>query len=200
MTQLWPGNYGQGTDVATQRSLEALQTDYLDLYLLHWPGGPAADLQHSWRKLELLLDSGRARAIGVSNFQQRHLERLLDHCSIVPHCNQVEFHPFQQDWPLIRFCRERGMAVAGYSPLAKGEAVEHPGLCQVGAELGVTAAQVAVRFSLQHNIITIPKSTKLHRVIQNMDVYNFQLTEQQMDRIGQLNRNLRVTWDPTLVP
>ena len=121
-TKLWPDNYG--TDacfIATKKSLSRLKIDYVDLYLLHWPGAKSSrELVETWRAMELILEKGDAKSIGVSNFQERHLDRLIENeASVIPHVNQIEFHPYQQDIGLIEYCTERNICVEGYSPLAK---------------------------------------------------------------------------------
>jgi len=201
-TKLWPESYGaEACMQATSLSLSNLNTDFIDLYLLHWPGGRnPREITETWRTMELLLESGKARAIGVSNFQERHLVRLLEEASVVPHVNQIEFHPYQQDLKLIDFCRERDICVGGYSPLAKGKVLEDTMVEQVARESGVTMAQVVIRWSLQRGIITIPKSTKVNRVQENYKVFKFELNSEQMSKLDNLQRNLRVTWDPSNVP
>lgn len=201
-TKLWPDYYGsQSCMEATSLSLSRLNTDYLDLYLLHWPGARnSKEIQDTWRTMELLLESGKARSIGVSNFQERHLERLLEEASVVPHVNQIEFHPYQQDMELINFCMERNICVGGYSPLAKGRVMDDPVVKQVAKEKGVSVAQVVIRWSLQRKIITIPKSIKVDRVVENFNVLKFELNSDQMTKLNSLHRNMRVTWDPSTVP
>jgi len=201
-TKLWPDYYGNKACMeATSLSLSRLNMDYVDLYLLHWPGARnPQELLETWRTMELLLESGKARSIGVSNFQERHLQRLLEEASIVPHVNQIEFHPYQQDLELISFCKEMNICVGGYSPLAKGRVVDDPVVKQVAKEKGVTAAQVVIRWSLQREMITIPKSTKVDRVTENFNVLEFDLNLEQLRRIDSLDRDMRVTWDPSSVP
>ena len=201
-TKLWPEYYGNKACMeATSLSLSRLNMDYVDLYLLHWPGARnSQEMLETWRTMELLLESGKARSIGVSNFQERHLQRLLEDASITPHVNQIEFHPYQQDLELINFCKERNICVGGYSPLAKGRLLDDPMVKQVAKEKGVTAAQVVIRWSLQKDIITIPKSTKVDRVTENFNVLEFDLNLEQMSKLDSLERGMRVTWDPSTVP
>ena len=201
-TKLWPDFYGKKACMdATTRSLSVLNMDYVDMYLLHWPGARnPAEMTDTWRTMELLLECGKTRAIGVSNFQERHLQRLLDEASVVPHLNQIEFHPYQQDMGLINFCKENEICVGGYSPLAKGRVVNDPVVGNIAKEFGVTAAQVAIRWSIQRGIITIPKSTKVERVVENFKVFDFDLKANDIQMIDNLERNMRVTWDPTTVP
>ena len=201
-TKLWPDFYGKKACLeATTSSLCRLGMDYVDQYLLHWPGARSpGELADTWRTMELLLESGKARSIGVSNFQERHLERLLEEASVVPHLNQIEFHPYQQDMELVNFCRENNICVGGYSPLAKGMVLDDPVVKQIAKVLGVTPAQVVIRWSLQREVVTIPKSTKVERVVENFNVLNFELTSDQITLLDKLHKNMRVTWDPSTVP
>jgi len=201
-TKLWPDFYGNKACLeATARSLSILNMDYVDMYLLHWPGARSqGEMIDTWRTMELLLESGKTRAIGVSNFQERHLNRLLEEASVVPHLNQIEFHPYQQDLGLINFCKENDICVGGYSPLAKGRVVSDPVIEHIAKKVGVTTAQVAIRWSMQKGIITIPKSTKVDRVVENFKVVDFDLNPDDIQMIDKLEKNMRVTWDPSTVP
>lgn len=197
--KVWPGNYGEvGGSVAA--SLAELGTSYIDLLLLHWPGGGREAVAGAWRQLELLLEAGTVRSIGVSNFQQRHLDRLLEEAAVVPHLNQVEFHPYQQDLALVEHCRALGVAVGGYSPLAKGRLLQDPTVARVASQAGATPAQVLIRWSLQMGVITIPKSVRVERVRENWSVWGFELGKEAMAALGGLHRGTRVTWDPDTVP
>ena len=198
-SKLWPASYGQITE-ATRRSLTNLQTDYLDLYLLHWPQSfDGASISETWRSMELLLESGKARSIGVSNFLERHLDPLLEEASVIPHVNQVEFHPFQQNRSLVKYCHGHNICVEGWSPLAKGAVIGNKTIKTIAEAKGVTEAQVAIRWSLQSGIITIPKSTKINRLDQNCDVFGFELSSDEMQKMSTLDCDMRVSWDPRTV-
>ena len=197
--KVWPGNYG-AVGGSVKSSLEELGTSYIDLLLLHWPGGGRRAVAAAWRQLELLLEAGTVRSIGVSNFKQRHLDRLLEEAAVVPHLNQVEFHPYQQDLALVEHCRGLGVALGGYSPLAKGLLLQDPLVARVAEQVGATPAQVLIRWSLQMGVITIPKSVRVERVRENWGVWGFELGEEQMAALGGLHRGTRVTWDPDTVP
>ena len=198
-SKLWPAHYSQITE-ATRRSLTNLQTDYLDLYWLHWPQSfDGASIAETWRSMELLLESGKARSIGVSNFLEHHLNALFKEASVIPHVNQIEFHPFQQNRSLLKYCKEQNICVEGWSPLAKGAIIGNKTIKTIAETKGVTEAQVAIRWSLQSDIITIPKSTKISRLEQNCDVFDFELSSSEMLKISSLDSNMRVSWDPSNV-
>jgi len=201
-TKLWTGNYGYKSALEeTNTSMKKLQTEYLDLYLLHWPGASSTqEMEETWRAMELLLDSGKCRAIGVSNFQERHLSRLLDYASIVPHVNQIEYHPYQNDAPLHTFCKDHKIQVMGYSPLGKGSCLSAPSVVSISSQVAKSPSQVLIRWSVQNGVITIPKSTKSHRVLQNCQVWDFSLSPEQMHTLDNMHTNMRVTWDPSNIP
>ena len=181
---------------AFDASLDRLGLDYVDLYLVHWPGG--GDRQGSWRALEEIHESGRARAIGVSNYMVDHLKEVLDQGSVVPAVNQFELHPFnyRSRTDVVEFCREHDIAVEGYSPLAKAQRLDNDVIQTIADRHGKTGAQVAIRWALQHEIVTIPKSTKEHRIVENADVFDFQLSDKEMERIDDLDEDFVTSWDP----
>ncbi|GHH86121.1 oxidoreductase [Streptomyces sulfonofaciens] len=196
-TKLW--NADQGYDSALRAfdaSLAKLGTDHVDLYLIHWPT-PARDLYlDTWRALEKLLADGRTRAIGVSNFQPAHLERLLDHSDAVPVLNQVELHPYLQQGRLRAFHAEHGIATEAWSPLAQGSLLEDPALAAIAQRHGRTPAQVVLRWHLQLGNIVIPKSVTPARIRQNIEVFDFTLTGEDIEAITALDRGLRTGPDP----
>ncbi|KAG7456779.1 hypothetical protein MATL_G00239480 [Megalops atlanticus] len=159
--------------VAVQGRAARLGVDYLDLYLMHWPdcsvpGQSNREVRaETWRALEELYDEGVCRAIGVSNFLIPHLEELKEDCSIVPHVNQVEYHPFQQPQEMVQYCRREGIVFEGYCPLAKGEALTHPAILRLADKYKRTPAQICIRWSIQNGVVTIPKSTKEQRIWEN---------------------------------
>ncbi|CAN7938286.1 unnamed protein product, partial [Ixodes hexagonus] len=198
VTKLWPRDYGSLTArQAFEGSLQRLGVDYLDMFMMHWPECPSSCpdrqkmLDDTWRQLELLYDQGLCRAIGVSNYEASDLEPLLEACSVVPHANQVEFHPYHFPRDLLGFCQEHGIQFQGYSPLGKGKLVLDPEVLRVARSCGRTPAQVLVRWSIQNNVVAIPKSTKKYRVKENSQVFDFELSAQDMESLNGLNRNLR---------
>jgi len=204
----------QGYDrclAAVAKSLEALQTSYIDLYLIHWPGAQGlepADSRHaalraeSWRALEHLLTKGTLRAIGVSNFTVSHLEQLLQSCSTPPHVNQVECHPFYQQKDLRKFCSKHKIHVQAYSSLGTTVAVSplltEPVVQQVAAEVGRTPAQVLLRWALQEQLSVIPKSTDPQHIRDNMAL-EFTLDDRQMALLSALERSTKFAWNPDCV-
>ncbi|NAP00662.1 aldo/keto reductase [Halomonas sp. MG34] len=186
-------NYDE-TISAFHESLEKLGLDYLDLYLIHWPG--VDQYKEAWRALEDLYKQGLIRAIGVSNFQVHHLEDLAKISEIKPMINQVEHHPKLTQEELRRYSKENAIQLQAWSPLMQGQLLDHPLLQEIAVKHGKSVAQVIIRWDLQSGIATIPKSTKEHRIIANGDVFDFKLSGKDMESINALNENLRVGPDP----
>lgn len=195
-TKLWNSDQGyESTKRAFLKSLEMLSTGYVDLYLIHWPVGKLR--KDSWKAMEELKNDNMARSIGVSNFTIEHLKDLMEGSNIVPSVNQVEFSPFTYQKDLHEFCRENGIQLQSYSPLTKAKKLDHPVVKRIADEVGKTAAQVLLRWVLQKEIITIPKSTKPERIKENADIFDFSLTSGQMEELSGLDENLRTGWDPS---
>ncbi|SFJ22012.1 Aldo/keto reductase [Paenibacillus sp. UNC496MF] len=194
-SKVW--NADQGYDlaiVAYEASLNKLGLDYLDLYLVHWP--VKDKFNETWRALETLYKEGRVKAIGVSNFHIHHLEELMQGASVKPMVNQVELHPRLTQKELLRFAQAQGIRLEAWSPLMQGELLDNGTLKAIGAKYGKTAAQVILRWDIQNGIVTIPKSTKEHRIVENAAIYDFELTEEDMTAIDALNEDRRVGPDP----
>ncbi|MED1923412.1 aldo/keto reductase [Bacillus velezensis] len=194
-SKVWNADLGyEETLKAFDTSLEKLGLDYLDLYLIHWPvEGKYID---AWRVLETLYRDGRIKAIGVSNFQIHHLKHLMKETEIKPMINQVEYHPRLTQKELLAFCTEQDIQLEAWSPLMQGQLLDHPVLQEIAEKYGKSAAQVILRWDLQNGVITIPKSTKKHRIEENANVFDFELSADDMKRIDDLNENLRVGPDP----
>ncbi|OMD35031.1 aldo/keto reductase [Paenibacillus odorifer] len=194
-SKVWTADMGyEETIAAYETSLAKLGLEYLDLYLIHWP--VKGKYKETWRALETLYKEGRVKAIGVSNFQIHHLEDVMKDAEIKPMVNQVELHPYLSQQALLSFCNEEGIQLEAWSPLMQGQLLDQPVLKQIAAKYGKSVAQVIIRWDLQRGIITIPKSTKEHRIIENVDVFDFQLTEEDMTLINDLNQDQRVGPDP----
>lgn len=194
-SKVWNADLGyEATLAAYETSLNKLGLDYLDLYLIHWP--VEGKYNEAWRALETLYKAGRVKAIGVSNFHIHHLQDLMKDSEIKPAVDQVEFHPRLTQQPLRDFCREQGIQFEAWSPLMQGQLFDNPALQAIAAKYGKSVAQVILRWDLQHGVITIPKSTKEQRIIENADLFDFELSNEDMNRIDQLNEDFRVGPDP----
>lgn len=194
-TKVWNSDQGyERTLAAFEASLQRLGMEYVDLYLIHWP--VKGKYKETWRALETLYKEGKARAIGVSNFQVHHLEDLMADAEIKPMVNQVEFHPFLTQEKLRDFCRREGIQLEAWSPLMRGEVVNVPEIVELAEKYGKTPAQIVLRWDLQHDILTIPKSIRAERIRENADIFDFELSAEDMARIDALNRNSRFGADP----
>ncbi|ELK41293.1 aldo/keto reductase [Brevibacillus agri] len=194
-SKVWNSELGyESTLAAFETSLNKLGLDYLDLYLIHWP--VEGKFKEAWRALETLYKAGRVKAIGVSNFHIHHLEELLKDAEIKPMVNQVEFHPRLSQTELRAYCQEQGIQFEAWSPLMQGQLLDNPVLKGIAEKHGKSIAQIILRWDLQHGVVTIPKSTKEHRIVENASLFDFELTKEEMELIDGLNENHRVGPDP----
>ncbi|MBL3648124.1 glyoxal/methylglyoxal reductase [Bacillus sp. RHFS10] len=194
-SKVWNEDQGYETTLAAfEKSLERLQLDYLDLYLIHWPGKDK--YKDTWRALEKLYKDGKIRAIGVSNFQVHHLEELLKDAEIKPMINQVEYHPRLTQKELRDYCKKQGIQLEAWSPLMQGQLLDNEVLAQIAEKHNKSVAQVILRWDLQNEVVTIPKSIKEHRIIENADIFDFELSQEDMDKIDALNKDERVGPNP----
>ncbi|MFB7273101.1 aldo/keto reductase [Streptomyces sp. NPDC056244] len=196
-TKLWNRNQGYDSALAAfDTSLAKLGLDRVDLYLIHWPT-PARDRYvDTWRAMEKLLADGRARAIGVSNFQPAHLQRLLDETGVAPVLNQVELHPGLQQAVLRDFHAQHDIATEAWSPLAQGALLQEEAIAEIAARHEKSPAQAVLRWHLQLGNIVIPKSVTPARIRENIDVFDFELSAGDMDVLASLDRGLRTGPDP----
>ncbi len=191
-TKVW--NTEQGFDEtlrAFDASLDRLGTDHVELYLIHWPAPTQDKYVDTWRALERITEEGRARSIGVSNFQVHHLERLLGETSVVPVIDQVEAHPWLQQHELREFCAARGIAVEAWSPLARGRVLDDTAIGRIAAKHGVEPAQAVIRWHLQQGLVVIPKTVNALRLASNLDVFGFELDEDDLAEIAALDSGER---------
>jgi diketogulonate reductase-like aldo/keto reductase len=198
-TKLWNSDHGYDHTLrAFEDSLNKLGLSYADLYLIHWPVDGLRD--QSWKALLTLLDEGRCRAIGVSNYTIRHLEELLAQSPIAPAVNQVEFSPFLFQNDLLEFCRSHAIQLEAYSPLTRSQKFSHPVISALAAKYGKTPAQIMLRWALQHDVVVIPKSANRQRIGENAGVFDFDITPEDLARLDACDENFRVSWDPSNTP
>lgn len=183
---------------ACERSLKKLKLTYLDLFLIHKP--VEGYRQNTWKALEKLKHESICRSIGVSNFSPKHLNEIFKICEFIPAVNQIEMNPFLAQKNISEFCRSKNIHITGYCPLARTEKSNDPTLVNVANECGKTWAQVMVRWGLQKQLTTIPKSANSERIRENSDVFNFELNEKQMQRLDDLDEGFRLRPDPNQLP
>jgi methylglyoxal/glyoxal reductase len=196
-TKVWNADHGyEETLAAFDVSLRKLGLDYLDLYLIHWPLPSQGKYIETWKALEELYKNGRVRAIGVSNFKIHHLEDIIANCEIKPMVNQVEYHPHFNQRELHAFCQKHAIQLEAWSPLMQGGLFEEPVIVEIAQKYNKSAAQVIIRWDIQTGVVTIPKSVKPHRIAENADVFDFELSQEDMDKINSLNTDQRMFADP----
>lgn len=199
-TKIWNDNqYLEDIGPSFDESLKNLQMEYVDLLLLHYP---VTETRHAaWRiGMQEIYKSGRAKSIGVSNYTIRHLEEMKQWGVGLPAVNQVELHVFLQQPELIAYCRENGIVLEAYSPLAHGHGLDNEVLQSIAQKHGKTTAQVMIRWCLEVGTVPLPKSTNPKRIAENIDVFDFKLDNDDMAKIKALEQNLRTCWDPTNTP
>ena len=202
-TKLWFTDHGfEAAQAAARKSQEKLGLGPIDLYLIHWPrANSPADRLASWKALEKLQRDGVVRTIGVSNYSLRHLEELAAVAEVAPSVNQVEFHPFVYDPELLRYCERHRTVVEAYSPLTRARKLEEPGLEAVARAHQRSAAQVLIRWGLQHGLVELPKSVREERIRENASVFDFTLSAREMDALDRLRGGGRVgATDPATIP
>jgi len=198
-TKLW--NSDQGYEPALKAfsaSMARLKLDYLDLYLVHWPV-PGLRLE-SWRALEKLHSEGLVRSIGVSNYMVRHLEELTAQSDIAPVVNQIELHPFLQHSDVRQYCAEHSIVIQAYSPLTRGQRINHPFIRGIADQIGRTPAQVLLRWGLEKNLVVLPKSIKRERIVENSQIFDFELGKAEMEQLDRLDEGTAIGWDPRRIP
>ncbi|WP_035100865.1 aldo/keto reductase [Aneurinibacillus terranovensis] len=194
-TKVWNADQGyESTLQAFEQSRKKLNLEYLDLYLIHW--AVKGKYKDTWRALEKLYKDGFVRAIGVSNFQIHHIEDVMADSEMTPMVNQVEYHPFLTQKELHNFCKDNHIQLEAWSPLMRGEVLQNPVVIELGEKYQKTPAQIVLRWDLQNQVVTIPKSVHEERIIENADIFNFEISPDDMEKLDGLNQNKRVGADP----
>ncbi|MFI0238638.1 aldo/keto reductase [Streptomyces sp. NPDC016845] len=181
---------------AFDTTMDELNIGHLDLFLIHWPLPGKGDFVETWKAMEEIYRSGRAKAIGVSNFQPHHLRRLLEGSDVVPAVNQIEVHPYLTNEEARAFGAEHDIATEAWSPIAQGKVLDDPAINRIAQAAGKTPAQVTLRWHLQRGDIVFPKSSTHKRIAENFDLFDFDLSEGDMGEISALNRDERTGPDP----
>lgn len=196
-TKLWMTDYGrENVQSAYEASLKRLGLDYVDLYLIHWPGQDKDLITETWKAMEDLYNEGKIKNIGVSNFHVHHLEELLQEASIKPVINQIECHPYLTQKELRAYLEAQKIVAQSWSPLMNGQILEDEVVKEIANELGKTPAQVIIRWNIDENIVVIPKSVTPSRIEENLNVFDFELSEDQLSRLNALNKDERIGPDP----
>lgn len=190
-SKLWKTEMGyENARDAFRRTLENLDTDYLDLYLIHWPlPEPGYENwkeldRETWRALEELYAEGKIRAIGLSNFLPHHIENILAGCTVRPAVDQIEYHPGYSQEAAVQYCREKGILVQAWSPIGRSRVLEDPLVCELAAKYRVSPAQICLKFAVQRGIIPLPKSSSPERMKQNMDLFSFEMDQEDIWRLA----------------
>lgn len=189
-SKLWNEDKGYDNTIkAFQGTLDRLKTDYLDLYLIHWPM-TAENWEElnaeTWRAFEDLYKMGKVKAIGVSNFMMQHMESLRKTATILPMVDQIEFHPGMMQKEILEYCRNNNIVVEAWSPLGSGRMLENEDLIRIAGKYKKTVAQICIRWCIQNNVIPLPKSTHLERIKDNIDIYDFNISDEDMEYINNM--------------
>lgn len=199
-SKVWNSDQGYDQTIkAFKASLQRMNLEYLDLYLIHWP--VIGKRKETWRALETIYNEGQCKAIGVSNYMTHHMEELLGYCKITPAANQLELHPFiyGNRIDVINTCRKHNILPIAYSPLTKGEKLKDPLLINMATKYKKTSAQLLIRWCVQHGFAVIPKSSVTSRIAENIQVFDFEISSEDMEILNQLTTGLSTGWDPTEV-
>lgn len=194
-TKVWNDDLGfEETLKAFDDSLENLGLDYLDLYLIHWP--IEGKYTEAWRAFEKLYDEGRVKAIGVSNFHQQHLEDIFAMCRVKPMVNQLEYHPYLAQSEMRAYCEAQDIRLEAWAPLNRGGVFEEAVIQELAEKHDKTPAQIILRWDVQNGVSTIPKSATPSRIAENIDIFDFEISDEDMKRIDDLDRNQRIGKNP----
>lgn len=192
-TKVWNTDQGYDSTLnAIDSSLKRLGLTYVDLYLIHWP--VAGKIKETWKAMIKLLKEGKANAIGVSNYSIDELQETIQDSDIIPAINQVEFHPFNYSKDLLKFCVDNKIQVEAYSPLTRGRRLNHNEVLRISKKYNKSPAQILIRWNLQHDLVVIPKSSRENRILENSEVFDFQINQEDMRTLNNLNENLRTVF------
>ena len=195
-TKLWNDDHGYESALkAFDKILKTLNTDYIDMYLIHWP--VKGKRKESWKALEKIYESGYCKSIGVSNYMIIHLEELFTYANVIPVINQVEFSPYNYQKDLLDFCNKNKIILEAYSPLTRMKKHDDPNVLSIAKKHNKTVAQVLIRWAIEKEIVVIPKSSHKERIIENANVFDFSIDESDMKILNNLDEGFRVSWDPT---
>ena len=190
-SKLWKDEMGyENVKSAFERTLNNLRTDYLDLYLIHWPLPEPGYKEwrqldkETWRAMEELYEAAKIRAIGLSNFLPHHIENILKDCRVRPAVDQIEYHPGYSQEAVVNYCRERGILVQAWSPIGRSRVLDEPLVKELAAKYDVSPAQICLKFAVQRNIIPLPKSSSEDRMRENLDLYSFELEQDDIWRLS----------------
>lgn len=190
-SKLWKDEMGyENVKSAFERTLNNLRTDYLDLYLIHWPLPEPGYKEwrqldkETWRAMEELYEAGKIRAIGLSNFLPHHIENILKDCRVRPAVDQIEYHPGYSQEAVVNYCRERGILIQAWSPIGRSRVLDEPLVKELAAKYDVSPAQICLKFAVQRNIIPLPKSSSEDRMRENLDLYSFELEQDDIWRLS----------------
>ncbi|KAL3697293.1 hypothetical protein R1sor_011369 [Riccia sorocarpa] len=198
-TKLWQTDQGyEKCLLRFETSLKQLGLDYVDLYLVHSP--LSAERLDTWRAMEQLLQSGKARSIGVSNYGIHHLKELFDNCKVRPSCNQLELHPYSTRTELVSFCQKEGIVLEAYTPLTLGQKLNDPGVVEIAKRYNKSTAQLLIKWCLQKGFVVLPKSVTPSRIIENISVFDFEISKEDIAKLDSFDEYLVTHWDPTTAP
>lgn len=203
-TKLWNDAHGyKETYKAYEESAKWMKMDTFDMFLIHWPNpvhlrniGYEAHNAETWRAMEEIYEAGHLKVIGVSNFQIHHLEAVINNCKIVPMVNQICVFPGHIDWKLVEYCRNKGIVVQAYCPLAAGRILNDKRINGIASKYNKSTAQVCLRWHIQNGIVAIPKSVNPERIQSNLDIFDFELSQEDMDTLNAMKVDIRILPDP----
>lgn len=192
-TKVWVSDQGYDSTLkAFEGSLQRLGLSYVDLYLIHWP--VQGKIVETWKAMIKILKDGKSRSIGVSNYSIDEIQKTIQSSEIVPSINQIEFHPFLYQKGMLQFCNNNNIQVEAYSPLTRGIKLNDPTIIKMAKKYGKTSAQILIRWGLQHGLVVIPKSIHKNRILENSQVFDFNIETRDMILLDSLNENLRIVF------